>query len=447
MVAVILLAFTFLAIMAHPSPVIRWTSPTGGDWNDSANWDLNRVPLVDDHIVFDLDAKYIVTVCGERPMPWQMLRVDRGEVKFNLCGGGFVTEYIVDGTKWYGPAIQVGTSGCEGGVVVVTFSNGVVFSNGPTYDNSIRLGNESGCRATLIVESTSELGAISEATLYPDSNMILVGDALLVGSGVIEISAGSSMVVSGQLVAGEFANITVGGLLDISGSLEGRESNLFVTGEMVLRSGSVVYDFGVWGAMGILRPENGSSMYLNAISGIALDLREGVSGEFLDLWGYPFPFLSSVYFMLDGKPNWVPPTIKLCSGDYWGLRDCEVAVFASELPSVGSSQLVAAFDRCRSLDAPVEDGIVLPSGEIHGQHYVTRIGIERETVWGMYVISVPESWCPVDINMDNELNFFDIVAFLNEFADMSALANINNDFAINFFDLSDFINLLVAGCR
>lgn len=54
--------------------------------------------------------------------------------------------------------------------------------------------------------------------------------------------------------------------------------------------------------------------------------------------------------------------------------------------------------------------------------------------------------CPVDLNDDGELNFFDVSAFLNAFTAQDPAADFTGDGQYNFFDVSDFLNAFTAGC-
>lgn len=53
---------------------------------------------------------------------------------------------------------------------------------------------------------------------------------------------------------------------------------------------------------------------------------------------------------------------------------------------------------------------------------------------------------PPDYNDDNVLNFFDVSAFLNLFAQGDLAADVNNDGELNFFDVSGFLSAFQQGC-
>ena len=56
------------------------------------------------------------------------------------------------------------------------------------------------------------------------------------------------------------------------------------------------------------------------------------------------------------------------------------------------------------------------------------------------------SSCVVDFNGDGDLNFFDISAFLDLYANQNAGADLNDDGLFNFFDVSAFLNQFNEGC-
>ncbi len=54
--------------------------------------------------------------------------------------------------------------------------------------------------------------------------------------------------------------------------------------------------------------------------------------------------------------------------------------------------------------------------------------------------------CPADFNNDDQLNFFDISAFLVAFQNQDPAADLNGDGGLNFFDVSAMLVLFQAGC-
>jgi hypothetical protein len=56
------------------------------------------------------------------------------------------------------------------------------------------------------------------------------------------------------------------------------------------------------------------------------------------------------------------------------------------------------------------------------------------------------SSCAADLNVDGDLNFFDVQMFLNLFAMNDLSVDFNNDTVLNFFDVQMYLNLFGAGC-
>jgi hypothetical protein len=73
-----------------------------------------------------------------------------------------------------------------------------------------------------------------------------------------------------------------------------------------------------------------------------------------------------------------------------------------------------------------------------GNSYVTRDVIEVIRVFGCE--------CPVDLNADGTLSFFDVAAFLSGYQAQDPLADWNGDGAWDYFDVSGFLMDYAAGC-
>ncbi|MBO6513826.1 MAG: hypothetical protein JJ974_07685 [Phycisphaerales bacterium] len=69
----------------------------------------------------------------------------------------------------------------------------------------------------------------------------------------------------------------------------------------------------------------------------------------------------------------------------------------------------------------------------------------RSVLNGIQVIAVADL-CEPDLNMDGQLDFFDISAFLSAYANMDPVADFNNDSSFDFFDISAFLTAYSAGC-
>ena len=56
------------------------------------------------------------------------------------------------------------------------------------------------------------------------------------------------------------------------------------------------------------------------------------------------------------------------------------------------------------------------------------------------------SGCPADVNGDGVLNFFDVLAYLENFSSGSPSADLNGDEELNFFDILLFLEVFSSGC-
>ncbi len=64
----------------------------------------------------------------------------------------------------------------------------------------------------------------------------------------------------------------------------------------------------------------------------------------------------------------------------------------------------------------------------------------------IYIVYGRNTVCAADYNNDGSLDFFDVQAFLADFAIQNPLADINGDGSFDFFDIQAFLNLFVDGC-
>ena len=72
-----------------------------------------------------------------------------------------------------------------------------------------------------------------------------------------------------------------------------------------------------------------------------------------------------------------------------------------------------------------------------GDGSVVEAGIDDVRIIG---VSCNPDTCLADINMDGELNFLDVSAFLALFADGELAADLTNDGQLNFLDVSAYLN-------
>lgn len=103
---------------------------------------------------------------------------------------------------------------------------------------------------------------------------------------------------------------------------------------------------------------------------------------------------------------------------------------------------------------------LLPSNGKNGDLFSQSIHIHRRIVvvgvWGdddnginagsAYLFDAVSTPCTPDITGDGVLDFFDVSAFLDAFANLNPIADFNRDGDFNFFDVSAFLQAFAAGC-
>ncbi len=155
------LLFGFISLSVAWSQTITWTATTSGDWNNSANWDLGRVPAAEDRVVFpEQERKSLITGFGP----------DAGNagpvtVKQITVGGSFIFELdqnltVTDAVDMLAGSQIIANSG-------VKFRIQGRFNNGDTLlpSSTASLGGTlqgppSGDNAEFIFESDVTLGTL-----------------------------------------------------------------------------------------------------------------------------------------------------------------------------------------------------------------------------------------------------------------------------------------------
>lgn len=97
-----------------------------------------------------------------------------------------------------------------------------------------------------------------------------------------------------------------------------------------------------------------------------------------------------------------------------------------------------------TFDAP-EVGNTLAFGDINGDGYDDLVvGYSGDISIRVFFAIPPD--CPADLTGDGDLDFFDVQAFLQAFADQQPAGDFNNDGAHDFFDVQAFLQAFADGC-
>lgn len=440
---------------------VRWVNAAGGDWNEPANWDAGRVPLDGEAVLFDLEGAYTVTVCGARPAMWSVLRVDRSEVVFDLCGSALAVQ--PQGLFEWAPVIEIG--GDTGSGAGVEFANGTVFD-----PDSWLLDAEMVVDGT-VVEGLGGVGGTvvriaADAVSGPVGRVVVVGGAELAVDGVLEmffsgqmdVGAGGLVVVEagGSLVGGKFASIVVDGAVEVIGAATAVESTISGDGVVRVTDGGVLDGWYLFNGV-TARPEGASWVSSAYIADATLDWR-GATGDtaFSVVGDLGFAVFERVEFVADlcsmggagGGSGGGAPLVEFGLAFEVGFWDCRLRLGGSCVPAVGEAAALMRWRWPEDFGEPVPRWTELELvSEVEGERQVLlRVGrVDAETM-GVFALGTPEGWCWADIDFSGTADFFDASLFLSLYQAGSAWADVNGDLAVDFFDLSEFFALLNGGC-
>jgi outer membrane protein assembly factor BamB len=97
---------------------------------------------------------------------------------------------------------------------------------------------------------------------------------------------------------------------------------------------------------------------------------------------------------------------------------------------------------------PSDSGFVIETLDGVGVSAVTAngrvLGVGES---GLSLYQLPLRPCQADFNQSGEVDFFDIISFLDAFSAGDASADLTGDGVVNFFDLQVFLTLFIEGCN
>ena len=197
----------------NPTSTVSWTSTTGGDWNDPANWSDALAPTGSQNVDITLPVK--VTIDGAEEAA--SLVIGAGGI-LNIIAGGEIV--VANGISNAG-VLQLNSSGGDPQLVidgtVYLLGGGTIEFKGPAAQNVVT--GFAGSGATLVnVDNTIEgSGIIGQGdgalTLVNGSLGTIDATPLIAGdSGVLTINTGNTVSNSGLLEAGNTAAATAGTL-------------------------------------------------------------------------------------------------------------------------------------------------------------------------------------------------------------------------------------------
>lgn len=105
------------------------------------------------------------------------------------------------------------------------------------------------------------------------------------------------------------------------------------------------------------------------------------------------------------------------------------------------------FDLNAMLQGNSEFEILLGATGVNENNDIVGFGrLKDGTLAGFVVPGFDPFRCPADFNFDGSINFFDVQAFLQAFADGDLSADFAQDGELNFFDVQEFLNVFSGQC-
>lgn len=440
---------------------VRWINPEGGEWNDPTNWDPPHVPECADDVVFDLDATYTVTVCGPKPEPFWSLRIDNSKITFDLCGGSFISWR--DGTdRTCGPdspeyraRVDIGRDAVV--PTEVTFENGNFADPNTTIDVlffNMYVGAEGMPRTRFTIAETASWGRLNasfvvqfrgEGELNSHGTMELRDCSVSVGDDIETVVTSDVELANGRLGSGK--------MMDLRAHVQETVEYSTLSGSVLFRDGSLARVSNLNLNHAIFQGSAFASGGYGFVRGV-YDFRE-IDGSGIRLGGYPGRNLEievvygpcnfenvagihrSYYNFYDDPYSWINSTFRFESDEPVGVGSVGmVGLWRSKLFFYEPTTL----DIDMVVNAPGPGAGVMRWGPIEPQpdSNTPRVGV--------FVMGVPENWCPADLDLNGRLDFFDVAKFIGYYNEQSPWANINNDLRVNEQDVTDFIGVFTAGC-
>lgn len=400
---------------------IRWINPQGGDWNEPGNWDLGRVPGEGDVVIVDIAAEYSIHVKHAIEYVESISILD-GIVSLDL-GGTFIPEIVLmvmgDGTR--SPIVTFANGSAESGIVVG--------DSGGTGRASVIFGiNFSGMLGTVEVHAGSHF-----ATHHNHSvNSLLVHDGGFA-------SVGDHSRLSLYLWA------QVDGSLSVNGHLDVLKATLSGTGHIAADGG----DIEIYQAIGglVVHPVGSCSIRIDYLSNVSIDLLRATEQSLVSLGAYSDgSALNGVDFIVKADSHGDHPFVTVHSDDgQWRFDDIVMNIRGSSDLALGEYVEILWLDlpigvdeltsySCEFLIQPECDSCIGRFGSMSGR----RVGVS--------VLKTRSEWCAADLDLDGDLDFFDVARFLSEYGQQSPWANLNNDLRVDFFDVAEFLAIYTGGC-
>lgn len=416
--------FAIVPLSAH-AETIRWLNPIGGNWSDTINWDLGRLPAAGDEVRFELIADYTIVV-DVIPL-YDALSVTRGHVRFDL-GDGIEMMHNPAGESGY-PTFDVRAASTQPAAATV---NGEMFAPDAKFP-VVSVGAGGAGPATLTVNGAMNPAQIATYIIGTGASGTLIPNGLFGG-----ILFDSSFGAQGRLITAGFDC----------------DELATAAGFVVELSGAINSDFGFYSCT--ILAEGGSRLggeafidldvsALGPIECYGVGIQDSVfrlsnaDASVLQAGKFAFHDVEFIVKLDTDAPPQPPELVADTIFDTW-IGGCTFrAEQGAHSASVGavyplladSSGLGIDPGSATLIDSSPRDSVVLRPSWADGT---------------LYAIAIPEGWCDADFNFDGMINVFDIFGFVDAYLDRNPRANITEDFTLNFFDVQAYINIYLTGC-
>jgi len=133
--------------------------------------------------------------------------------------------------------------------------------------------------------------------------------------------------------------------------------------------------------------------------------------------------------------------------------DCVFTLEGTPESQVGDADLVLTVNSYTQFDLDILTGNQLNAPDPDDDRAFVmrwngRGGFDWSKDWesGIYLLTVPQGWCPADLNFDGVLDVFDVFAYLQHYQAESPWANLTLDMTIDMNDVFVFLDQYAAGC-
>ena len=305
------------------------------------------------------------------------------------------------------------------------------------------------------IESLNQIGNGGRFALENGRTFTTISDLSVNNGGILRVGAGSSLTVKGELNNNDPGGLFRDGIFDIEGTFAADNLNIIeISNEIILDGPNSLLLNGLGQdalsaleritETGILRLRNGRTIEniddlivdgILCIDGNPVVNRGALPGSVLTT-SATFGPTSTLDFIVNGpQPDnhgklFVDTQLDVTPG-----ARIRVMMGENAQLSVGDEVTLVAAGLMAGTFAVIEGAD--PNGDLGFEITQDAQGVTAKVV---------STSCPVDLEPDGVLNFFDVAAFIDAFLNQLPAGDFNNDGLYNFFDVSAFVVAFGRGC-